>query len=332
MTNDESNWQHFLRAIALALLTFWLVCACGSNNPSEVGTISDSECRPVKHAMGETCVPLTPQRIITLGGTTLESALAMNVRPLASQTDILPHLEDKLDGITVLGWPLNLEKVVALKPNLIIGSADGQEQQSYQLLSRIAPTVLAETETSGDWKAVVQFVGKVLGKPEAAERVLARYNQRLAAFKQHMGERLQETEVSVVRLYPDKISLYLKDSFIGTILADAGLARPPSQQLNASQALAFAGNPIQVSINKERLQDIDGDVIFVMLYDYQPAIEKELQTTLEQLQDDPLWSRLEAVERDEVYSVASYWLGSGPLAANAVIDDLYQYLMPDNLN
>jgi ABC-type Fe3+-hydroxamate transport system substrate-binding protein len=61
-----------------------------------------------------------------------------------------------------------------------------------------------------------------------------------------------------------------------------------------------------------------------MLYDYQPAIEKELQTTLEQLQDDPLWSRLEAVERDEVYSVASYWLGSGPLAANAVIDDLYQ--------
>ncbi|NEO27449.1 MAG: ABC transporter substrate-binding protein, partial [Kamptonema sp. SIO4C4] len=210
------------RRFAIALLTFCLITSC---TPSPSVRNSPSDCRPIEHAMGETCVPLQPQRLLVLGGTTLESALAMEVQPLASQTDVLPHLEGKLEGIDILGWPLNLERVVALQPDLIIGSANGQEQATYDLLSKIAPTVLANTANSGDWKAVVQFVGEVLGKPDAAEQVLADYEERLDTFAAQMGGNLEEIEVSVVRLYPEKINIYLTDSFIGTILADAGLGR-----------------------------------------------------------------------------------------------------------
>lgn len=316
-----------MRLITLALLTFWLITSCTHN--TSVETNLNSECRPIQHAMGETCVPLEPQRIVTLGGTTVESALAMDVQPLAAQTDVLPHLEGKLEGIEVLGWPLNLERVVALQPDLIIGSANGQEQDTYDLLTQIAPTVLANPQTSGDWQEVVQFMGKVLGKPEIADQVIADYQERINNLQQQLGSELRDIEVSVVRLYPDKISVYLKDSFIGKILADAGFGRPLSQQLDANQALAAIGNPIQKSISQERLLDADGDVIFVVVYDYQPQIEKELQTTLKDLENDPLWSRLEAVQQDQVYPVGSHWIVSGPLAAQAVIDDLFEYLVND---
>jgi len=40
-----------------------------------------------------------------------------------------------------------------------------------------------------------------------------------------------------VRIYPDSINLYLRDSFVGTILADAGLPRPESQNLSANQEI-----------------------------------------------------------------------------------------------
>jgi iron complex transport system substrate-binding protein len=319
-----------IRLIILALSTFWLITSCTNN--TSVETNLNPECRPIQHAMGETCVPLEPQRIVTLGGTTLESALAMDVQPLAAQTDVLPHLESKLEGIEILGWPLNLEQVLALKPDLIIGSTDGQEQETYDLLTQIAPTVLANPQTSGDWQEVVRFMGQVLGKPETADQVLADYQGRIDNLQQQLGDQLQDIEVSVVRLYPDKISVYLKDSFIGKILADAGFGRPLAQQLNTNQALAAIGNPIQMSISKERLADADGDIIFVVVYDYQPQIEKELQTTLKELQNDPLWSRLEAVQQEQVYPVGSYWIVSGPLAAQAVIDDLFEYLVEDTFS
>jgi iron complex transport system substrate-binding protein len=253
----------------------------------------------------------------------------MGIKPLASQTDVLPHLQDRLEGITILGWPLNLEKVTALNPDLIIGSADGEETQTYDLLSQIAPTVLADLEISGDWKQMVRFVGEVLGEPAAATEVLNNYDQRIDQLKQKMEARAQNLEISVIRLYPEKITLYQKDSFIGRILDDAGLKRPPSQQLSADQALAAADNPIQVSISKELLEKADGDVIFVVTYSYHKQRERELKTRMENLKTDPLWSHLEAVQRDRVYPVGSHWIVSGPLAANAVIDDLFHYLIEE---
>lgn len=312
-----------------AFLTLGIMGACRNQTSPEQ---PNYDCRWVNHSKGKTCVPRSPQRILLLGSTALESALAMGVNPLASQTDVLPHLQDRLDGITILGWPLNLEKVTALNPDLIIGSADGEEAQTYELLSQIAPTVLADLDTSGDWKQMVRFVGEVLGQPEAAKGVLDKYDQRIDQFKREMKVRAENLEISVIRLYPEKITLYQKDSFIGRILDDAGLKRPPSQQLSADQALAFADNPIQTSISKELLEKADGDVIFVITYSYHKQRERELKTRLEKLKTDPLWSRLEAVQRDgehRVYPVGSHWIVSGALAAHAVIDDLFRYLIKE---
>jgi len=314
-----------MRWVVVTCLTGWLIVSCTHN--TAVQSNLETECRPVQHAMGETCIPLEPQRVVTLGGTTLESALVMDVRPLAAQADALPHLDSKLEGIELLGWPLNLEQVVALKPDLIIGLASGPEQETYNLLSPIAPTVLASDQTSGDWQGVVQFMGQVLGKPETADQVIIDYQKRIETLQQQLGGQPQAIEVSVIRLYQDKISVYLEDSFIGNILTDAGVEQPLAQQLNANQALAALGNPIQIYLSQERLADADGDVIFVVVYDYQPQIEQELQAKLKDLQADPLWSRLEAVQQDQIYPVGSHWIVSGPLAAQAVLDDLFEYLV-----
>ncbi|MGV2828126.1 ABC transporter substrate-binding protein [Myxosarcina sp. GI1(2024)] len=46
----------------------------------------------------------------------------------------------------------NLETIAALKPDLILGAKGWDSQNNYKLLSQIAPTVIAEVETSGEWK------------------------------------------------------------------------------------------------------------------------------------------------------------------------------------
>jgi iron complex transport system substrate-binding protein len=52
------------------------------------------------------------------------------------------------------------------------------------------------------------------------------------------------------------------------------------------------------------------------------------QEFLAKLKQKPLWQRLQAVQQNRVYIVSfSNWTGGSLLAANAVIDDLFKYLV-----
>lgn len=328
MSNSASLEQisrHVPRLLLLIVVPF-LISACGSispgnqSNPEEIsasGFQSSTAVRVVTHAMGEARVPIEPKRIVTLEDSSLEATLALGIKPIgASINEVGTHLQNQLEGIeSIGGYPPNLERVVALQPDLILGAA--YLRDIYHQASQIAPTVLAEFETSGDWKAGFAKFAEALGKADTAEQVMARYDERLETFKTQMGDRLDQTEVSVVRIYPDYVTLYANDIFIGTILADAGLPRPASQDKDIPT----------LDISKERLQDADGDVIFVLIYGNNTPLQHSAEEAFNHLQDDPLWLNLKAVQAGKVYAVPDYWLGGGPLAANAVIDDLFKYLV-----
>ena len=99
---------------------------------------------------------------------------------------------------------------------------------------------------------------ETLGKTAEAEQVMKNYQARIEEFKARMGDRADEFDVSIVRVYPTHVNLYLKDSFCGTVVADAGLSRPPAQDLTAAEASTLFGNPIQYTISREKLSDADG--------------------------------------------------------------------------
>ncbi|NCJ07453.1 ABC transporter substrate-binding protein [Synechococcales cyanobacterium C] len=297
-----------------------LVVACQPQAEEEIGA---APCRVVTHAAGTACIPESIQRLVTLDGVTFEYAIAAGLSPIGTAVSgLMDHLAEQVtqvENVGVSGEP-NLERVLALKPDLIVGL--DYNQSAYAQASQIAPTLLFEFEHSGQWKTVFQQFAAALNQAEVAQQTLADYEARLATFKAQMGERLNTLQVSVVRIYPDTINLYLRDSFVGIILQDAGLARPPAQNIGAEEATARFGNPIQTSISRELLAQADGDVIFVWTSENTPEAAATAQQNLQSLQQDPLWQQLKAVQAGRVYQVPSYWIGSGPIAANAVVGDL----------
>lgn len=163
---------------------------------------------------------------------------------------------------------------------------------------------------------------------------MADYQRRLQDFRQRFEarsapNRLSSFQVSVARIYPDVINLYFRDSFPGTILQDAGLARPQAQNISASEAQRLYQNPIQASISLERLDQADGDALFVWTAENTAEANQTAQKKLIELRADPLWQRLQAVQKDRIFLVPSYWIGSGPLAADAIVDDLFKYLLAE---
>jgi iron complex transport system substrate-binding protein len=333
--------RHLLQLFFLLAFTLILITACHkkpAQNAIHSNTkLAASECRVVKHDLGEACVPLNPQRVVILGGG-LDGVIALGVKPFGTTEEIKPYLEpyltqtaaEAIENVGVQETGPSLEAVLKLKPDLILEVAWGRTSLTYQHLSQVAPTVVVIPETDGEWKKTLLKFAEALGKTEKAKQILADYNARLAQFKSKMGagaasleeNRLNQIKVSLVRIYPNGISFYLKTSFSGSILEDAGLKRPPAQ------AKVPKGGQNQEQVNKELIHVLESDIMFVWTYGHTLDIARNAQTALKRLHADPLWSTLEVVQRNQVYEVPSlYWFGNGPIAANLVVDDLFKYFL-----
>ncbi|WP_416671899.1 iron-siderophore ABC transporter substrate-binding protein [Egbenema bharatensis] len=313
------------RSLLLGILACIWVTACTGRDSlqSSADQPASGDCRTIQHQLGETCVPVDPQRVIAVDETTLEVLLALDVKPIASGEPNLVgsrsrHLAGKAEGIASLGKEeqLNLEKMVELKPDLIVGFPIFPEQ--YPLFSQIAPTVSFDYTHIG-WKDELRQVGELLGKTQKAEQLLTQYQTRIAEFQAAMGDRLQQTEVSVIRFYAGYQTSEFRttSSFPGSVLEDAGLPRPPLQNQPTQPGETY------VEVGLERLDLLDGDVIFA-------AVDPGGEESLKSFQTRPLWQTLKAAQQDQVYTVDSgYWIFGNILAANAILDDLFKYLVEE---
>jgi len=304
-----------LRPFTVSLFLLGLLSLAGCQNNQTLNRPLPDSARMVTHAKGETAVPTNPERVIALDNIALDSVLALEVDPIAAlineNTRQFPvHLRDQITERTKKLSPeqQNLETITQLNPDLIIGGKN--VERVYNQLNQIAPTILLGPSGSSNWKKKLLLTAEAVGKPEEGQVLLDQYHERA----KDLGSRLEnpsEIEVSVVRVFPDGLRLYQNETFVGGILQDVGLSRPPSQDKDN----------LWINISRERFDAADGDVIFVW------SLGKDAETAYKRLQDDPLWSKLEAVQAGNVYPVPGYWIGRGPIAANKVLDDLSTYLL-----
>ena len=312
--------------------------ACGggveaSGPGSAPGSESSVEVAPtvtVEHAMGTTEVECTPEKVVTLGQGQTDSTLALGVTPVGVvepwTDDWYEYLPGEVEQATVVGTELepDLEAIAALQPDVILGSKLRHEA-FYEQLSQIAPTVMSET-IGVAWKDNVSLWAQALCLEEQGEEVLAAYEQRaddLEAVLTEAGE--ADTQVSMIRFQPDEVRIYLT-GFPGSVLRDAGLNRPEAQQVED-----WAASPQLIEISEERIPEMDGDVIFVMVSSdsYAQAEGYDLDETMTRWTSTELWRGLNAVRADAVHKVnEQHWnLGGGILAANALLEDLEAYFL-----
>jgi iron complex transport system substrate-binding protein len=270
--------------------------------------------------MGDTCVPANPQRVVVWGGTELDPVLALGVKPIAATPNVLGYVKEKLpaeqwQGIEDISSPQgpNLERLLKLKPDLILGHASGLEP-IYLQLSQVAPTVL---DDSNDWKSKFRLFAEALGKTNDAQQILVNYEARINRFKAEMGNRLPMT-ATIVEIRPDVLIVYTKDTFPIQILSEAGLSLPSALEKYDWRSWA---------LSQERLDEIAADAIFISTWRGSQQDNQAAQSALEKLTSDPLWLQLSAVKQGRVYNVGDYIQGSGPLTANLILNDLFKYLL-----
>ena len=297
--------------IVVFALVALVVSGCGGSGadpgPGAGGT--DIAPRTVQHAMGSTEITGTPKRVVVLDTGELDSVLALGITPVGAvradaNTGLQSYLADRGQNVRLVGTVTqpNLEEIAALQPDLIL-SNKLRHEALYEKFSGIAPTVFAE-RVGVSWKENFLLAGDALGKRDEAERILAEYQQKAQQVGQQFGDP-STLEVSMLRFTPTNIRLYGEASFIGTILRDAGFARPQSQQVDKTV----------VEISPEQLFLADGDLLF---YSSLGETQQDMVT------EGPLWQRLSAVSSGRAYEVRDdvWYLGIGSIAADLVLDDM----------
>ncbi|MEH1838071.1 MAG: iron-siderophore ABC transporter substrate-binding protein [Nostoc sp.] len=284
--------------------------------------------RVVKHVMGETMVPAHPQRVAVLMPALVEPTFALGVKPIAAPKNTVSDLQQlvgKLKDIEDINFESpNLEKLLRIKPDLILGFSSHQD--IYNMLSHIAPTVLGTFDRNAPWKGFLAFTADALGKTNLAQQLMANYYTRLAQLKASMSQHRLTTVVSIAELRSDGLFLPEAASFEGEVFRDAGIQRPPNQLLSFEKSvrLRLGGRYAFLPISEELLHEVDGDILF-LVKDWSAA-SPNLDLIQQHLLASPLWHKLKVVQRSKVYEVGSYWRGMGPISANLIIDDLFRYL------
>ncbi|NOU67715.1 ABC transporter substrate-binding protein [Paenibacillus sp. LMG 31461] len=318
----------------IVLLLALAVTACGSGATTG-GNASSTTASPeaakataaaevektIKHAMGTVTLKKKPERIVVLFNGMTDIITDLGVKPVGSvesweEKPWYNFLRSKMEGVKDLGEENqpNVEAIVALKPDLIIGQKTRHEK-IYPQLESIAPTIIMEELF--DWKANLKMAADALNKEQEGAKILADWDKSVAEFKQKAGDKLAKSEVSIIRFERDGSARFYSTGFAGTIFKELGLPRPKAQIVEGKAVVNIA--------SKEQMSQLDGDYIFdiTRLNVNEPTVEKALNDWT----SHPLWKNLKGVKNGKYYKVDTItWnLSGGSMAAKAMLADLYKY-------
>jgi len=318
----------FLSGLLIASLLQSCVGRVQQPSPNTRPTLVSSTCRVVHHQLGESCIPQHPQRVIAMDQESLEVMVALGLQPIAttsanrvgSKTAILQDNVGDLVDLGKEGQP-NLEKIVELKPDLILGMFI--LPQYYELLSDIAPTVSVEYSQTG-WRETLKQAADILDRTSEADQLLVDYQKRVDMLGDLFSQVVGTLDVTVMRFYTDvRLTQFLnQNSFAVSVLEEVkGLSIPPHQRELQQVPNSDWG---YVNTSLEQLDWLEADALLIAL---DPGAEESFQHYAK----SPLWQQLEVVNQERVYFVDSgYWVFGNILSAHAILDDVCHYLIRDS--
>ncbi|MBU3570305.1 iron-hydroxamate ABC transporter substrate-binding protein [Priestia aryabhattai] len=196
------------------LLPFMLIfvllisaCSSGSTESKNDSSKGNSEPKTITYQSedGPVKVPSNPKRVVVLGsyaGNVL--SLGVNIVGVDSWSKMNPRFEKKLKGVEEVSDE-NLEKIIELKPDLIIGLSN---TKNIDKLKKIAPTV-TYTYNKVDYLTQHVEIGKLLNKEKEAQSWVDDFKKSAAKagsdIKAKIGE---DTTVSVIENFDKQLYVF----------------------------------------------------------------------------------------------------------------------------
>ncbi|MFD4143303.1 MULTISPECIES: iron-siderophore ABC transporter substrate-binding protein [unclassified Streptomyces] len=215
---------------AVAAVAAFALTACGGgteeteSKPSGGSGAAKSAGFPVtlEHKYGSTTIDKEPKKVVTLGLSDQDGVLALGVKPVGSVDWFKeqpygkwPWAKDKWGSTPpqIVGErdEYNIEKIAALKPDLVIAQYSGMKKEQYDTLSKFTKVVAqpkGHEDYQAPWQVMTRQIGKALGKDSETEKLISDIDARFKAVRDKHPEWKGKT-VAVGEPYePGKFSAF----------------------------------------------------------------------------------------------------------------------------
>ncbi|MFC5704111.1 ABC transporter substrate-binding protein [Cohnella faecalis] len=310
-----------------------LLIACGKNSngaadeskatheaAKETASPESKAAEPVTHIVTDWTghqveVPTHPKRVIYHGEVTGD-VLALGVTPVGALKGSGTVYDDRLTSTEDIGFPINLEKSMALQPDLIIFS--NNDEQQYEQLAKIAPTATFDSFASLENR--LRALGDLLGKKDEAEAWLQNYNAEKAAMWTGLREQtIKENETaSVFTMYPGNRLFVMAGAGLPQFLYDEQGFKP----LAKVQELIDQGTGF-IEISAETMQEYAGDRIFIL-----NPVDPAAQESTNELMKGSVWNSIPAVKNGYVYRFDILKASGDALSREWMLQELPKALNP----
>ncbi|WP_242274622.1 iron-siderophore ABC transporter substrate-binding protein [Bacillus cereus group sp. BfR-BA-01310] len=282
----------------MSVFAIFALAACGSKESAtkESGKENSANAkeRVVTYEGTETKLKGKVEKVVVTDHNVAEMLAALNIKAVGVPTyagKVAPQLQDVMGDATSIGekGQPNLEAILKLKPDVIF-VGDHTDDASMAKLKDIAPTIKI-IDKEEKWRDNLTFIGDVAGKEKEAKKFIEDFDQRLAKAKTDLKDaKVTEQTVMAVRVRGGKsIMVYGPKSYLNMVLYhELGLKMPKEMETVKGQE----------KISIEKLSEINPDHLFVQFAEVENSDNPKI---LDELQKNPIWSKMKASQNKQVY-------------------------------
>lgn len=302
-------------AIISGLLLYYLPDMTSGHNAESNKTSQTFKEKTIVHDFGTTELKKAPKRIVILDNLYGEILDPLHITPVGATTgqadsqefSTLFKKQYKDAKVVSVGWQGNpdLDKIAELKPDLILMT--GEQEDLYEELSEIAPTVGYQINTDENWDyhETSLKVAEIFDKRDEMKKDLDRLDAREAVFAENVKAKFGNQKLMYLRVTDNDIRYYAYGHF--GYLYDT---------YHFNRAETFNPDDMFQVIDPDKLKDINPDLLIVQA-DSQELLENKLK-------NNPVWSSLKAVQNNKVIyaDYSTYMLGFGIVSQEAIMKQI----------
>ena len=302
-------------AIISGLLLYYLPDMTSGHNAESNNTSQTFKEKTIVHDFGTTKLKKVPKRIVILDNLYGEILNPLDITPVGATTgqadsqefSTLFKKQYKEAKVFSVGWQgnLDLDKIAELKPDLILMT--GEQEDLYDELSEIAPTVGYQINTDENWDyhETSLKVAEIFDKRDEMKKDLDRVDAREAVFAENVKAKFGNQKLMYLRVTDNDIRYYAYGHF--GYLYDT---------YHFNRAETFNPDDMFQVIDPDKLKDINPDLLIVQA-DSQELLDNKLK-------NNPVWSSLKAVQNNKVIyaDYSTYMLGFGIVSQEAIMKQI----------
>lgn len=302
-------------AIISGLLLYYLPDMTAGHNAESNQTSQTFKEKTIVHDFGTTELKKAPKRIVILDNLYGEILDPLHITPVGATTgqansqefSTLFKKQYKDAKVVSVGWQgsPDLDKIAELKPDLILMT--GEQEDLYEELSEIAPTVGYQINTDENWDyhETSLKVAEIFDKRDEMKKDLDRVDARKAVFAENIKAKFGNQKLMYLRVTDNDIRYYAYGHF--GYLYDT---------YHFNRAETFNPDDMFQVIDPDKLKDINPDLLIVQA-DSQELLDNKLK-------NNPVWSSLKAVQNNKVIyaDYSTYMLGFGIVSQEAIMKQI----------